>query len=97
MSVLVNLAIFPVDKGSSVSTYVARVIRIIKASGLPYRFGPMSTCIEGEWDEVMGVVRSCFEELRKDSERIYLSLNADYRKGPSGRIESKVKSVEEKL
>jgi len=97
MSVLINLAIFPSDKGESVSPYVARVVKIIKESGLAYKFGPMSTCIEGEWDEVMVVVSRCFEELKKDCDRIYISMNVDYRKGPSGRIESKVKSVQNRL
>ena len=97
MSVLINLAIFPSDKGESVSPYVARVIKIVKESGLIYKFGPMSTCIEGEWDEVMAVVKNCFEELKKDCGRIYLSMNVDYRKDLSARIVSKVKSVEEKL
>ena len=97
MSALVDLSIFPLDKGDSLSAYVARVLKIIKDSGLPHKMGPMGTSMEGEWDEVMGVVNNCFEELKKDCDRVYMTLKVDYRKGPSGRIESKVKSVEEKL
>lgn len=65
MSVIINLSIFPIDKGESVGSYVARAIKIIKESGLEYNFGPMSTSIEGEWDEVMGVVNRCFQDLKK--------------------------------
>jgi len=97
MSVLINLSIFPMDKGESVSNYVSRVVRIIRNSGLPYRFGPMSTSIEGSWKEVMDVVDNCFKELEKDCTRVYMNMNIDYRKGPPGRIESKIKSVKEKL
>ena len=97
MSALVDLSIFPLDKGDSLSAYVARVLKIIKNSGLPYKIGPMGTSVEGEWDEVMGVVNNCFEELKKDCDRIYMTLKVDYRKGPPGRIESKLRSVEEKL
>jgi len=97
MSVLINLSIFPMDKGKSVSPYVSRVVKIIQDSGLSYKFGPMSTSIEGTWNEVMGVVSQCFEELKKDCDRVYMVMNVDYRKGPPGRIESKTKSVEEKL
>jgi len=97
MSVLIDLAIFPLDKGGSVSPYVSRVVRTIRDSGLSYKFGPMGTSIEGEWDEVMAVVNRCFNELAKDCERMYLTIKADYRKGVAGRITSKVKSVEEKL
>ncbi|HOG18643.1 MAG: hypothetical protein A4E73_02150 [Syntrophaceae bacterium PtaU1.Bin231] len=97
MSVLIDLAMFPTDKGESVSPYVSRIIRIIRDSGLPYRFGPMGTSIEGEWEEVMGLVTRCFEELKKDSGRIYATMKIDYRKGKGGRIESKIRSVESKL
>ncbi len=97
MSALIDFSIFPLDKGDSLSAYVARVLKIIKDSGLPHKIGPMGTSVEGEWDQVMAVVNNCFEELKKDSDRVYMALKVDYRKGPSGRIESKVKSVEEKL
>jgi uncharacterized protein (TIGR00106 family) len=97
MSVLVDLSIFPLDKGDSLSAHVARPLKIIRDSGLPYRIGPMGTSLEGEWDQVMGVVNNCFQELKKDCNRVYVALKIDYRKGPSGRIESKVKSVQEKL
>ena len=97
MSVLVDLSIFPLDKGDSLSAHVARVLKIIGDSGLPYKIGPMGTSVEGEWDEVMGLVNNCFQELRKDCDRVYVALKMDYRKGPSGRIESKVRSVQEKL
>ncbi|MHB8829867.1 MAG: MTH1187 family thiamine-binding protein [Syntrophales bacterium] len=97
MSVLIHFSIFPTDKGTSVSPYVARSIRIIRESGLPYKLGPMSTAIEGEWDDVMKVVEGCFKELRKDSDRIYMTLQMDYRAGAENRMERKIKSVEEKL
>jgi uncharacterized protein (TIGR00106 family) len=97
MSVLISFSIFPVDKGESLSPYVARVVKIIRASGLPYKLGPMGTSVEGEWEDVMAVVGHCFQELKKDCGRVYLSMNGDYRKDTSGRIESKVQSVERKL
>lgn len=97
MSVIIDFSIFPVDKGESVSPYVARAVKIIKDSGLPHKITPMGTCIEGEWDEVMGLVNRSFLAMKKDCGRVYLTVKADYREGASGRIERKVKSVEEKL
>jgi uncharacterized protein (TIGR00106 family) len=97
MSVIVEFSIFPMDKGESLSPYVARALKIIQDSGLPYELNPMGTCVEGEWNEVMSLVDRCFKELQKDCNRINLSLKADYRKGPSGRLKSKVASVKEKL
>ncbi len=97
MSTLINFAIFPLNKGESVSEYVARALKIIKDSGLAYKLNPMGTSIEGEWNEVMAVITRCFEETNKDCDRIYMTISADYRKGTTGRIESKVQSVEAKL
>ena len=97
MSVLIDLSIFPLDKGDSLSAHVARALKIIKESGLAYELGPMGTSIEGDWDQVMGVVNRCFKELEKDCARVYMALKLDYRKGASGRLKGKVKSVEKKL
>jgi uncharacterized protein (TIGR00106 family) len=97
MSVIIEFSIFPMDKGESLSPYVARALKMIQNSGLPYEMNPMGTCVEGEWSEVMALVDQCFQELEKDCNRINLSLKADYRKGLSGRMKSKVKSVKEKL
>ena len=95
MSTLIDFSIFPVDKGESVSPYVARVLTIIRGSGLQYKVGPMGTAIEGEWEEIMSIVSRCFKELKKDCHRIYISIKIDYRKEGSNRIVSKVKSVGE--
>ena len=97
MSVIVEFSIFPMDKGESLSPYVARALKTIQDSGLPYELNPMGTCVEGEWKEVVSLVDHCFEELQKDCNRINLSLKADYRKGPPGRMKGKVASVKEKL
>jgi len=93
MSVLIDFSIFPVDKGGSVSAYVSRVVQVIRESGLAYQVGPMGTCIEGPWSEVLTVVDRCFKTLEADSDRIYLTIKGDFRRGTSGRIESKVKAV----
>jgi uncharacterized protein (TIGR00106 family) len=97
MSVIVDFSMYPLDKGESLSPYVARSIRIIQESGLPYEFRSMGTSIEGEWEEVMAVVNRCFETMRQDCNRVVLALKADYRKGPSGRMQRKIESVQEKL
>ena len=97
MSVIVDFSMYTLDKGESLSPYVARSIKIIQESGLPYEFRSMGTSIEGEWEEVMAVVNRCFETMRQDCNRVVLSLKADYRKGPSGRMQRKIQSVQEKL
>jgi uncharacterized protein (TIGR00106 family) len=93
MSTLIDLAIFPLDKGVSVSTHVARAAAVIRDSGLAFTIGPMGTSIEGEWGAVMAVVERCMTVLQEDCDRIYATIKVDYRKGPSGRIEQKVAAV----
>jgi len=94
---LAEFSIWPMDKGESVGKYVARALDIVDKSGLPYKLGPLGTCIEGEWPEVMAVVQRCYEELSKDSNRIACTLKMDWRKGRSGALDSKVQTVEEQL
>ena len=95
--VLLEFSMSPLGKGESVGPYVSRSLEIIAQSGLDYRLHAMGTVVEGEWDQVFDVVRRCFEEMRADCDRITCSIKVDYRKGASGRLESKVASVQEKL
>ena len=97
MSVLIDFSIFPVDKGTSVSPYVARAVSIIQKSGLRHKLGPMGTSIEGDWPEVMAVVDRCLAALQTDCDRIYFTIKADYRKGAENRLSGKIRSVEQKL
>lgn len=95
--VLLEFSMTPLAKGESVSRYVSRSLDIVDRSGLPYRLTPMGTIIEGEWDDVFGVVRACYERMRQDCDRITTTIRVDYRAGASGRLTAKVASVEEKL
>ncbi|PKN07450.1 MAG: hypothetical protein CVU73_11830 [Deltaproteobacteria bacterium HGW-Deltaproteobacteria-8] len=97
MSVIVELSLFPLDKGLSVSAYVARAVGIIRASGVSCQLTPMGTCIEGEWDEVMAVTGQCFQALAADSDRVYLTLKADWRRGRVDGLRAKTESVERAL
>jgi uncharacterized protein (TIGR00106 family) len=92
---LAEFSIWPMDKGESVGKYVARALEIVDRSGLPYKLGPLGTCIEGEWAAVMAVIQQCYEELAKDSNRIACTVKMDWRRGRSGRLESKVRTVEQ--
>jgi uncharacterized protein (TIGR00106 family) len=95
--VLLEFAMAPRGVGESLSTHVARVIDVIDNSGLPYQLTPMGTILEGEWPQVMAVVSACFEALQGDCPRISVSMKADYRAGPGGRLQSKTAKVEQIL
>lgn len=95
--VLLELSVTPLDKGDSVSQYVAECVELIDASGLDYQLHAMGTIVEGELDEVLDLMRRCIEHVARQSERVTCSAKLDYRRGHKGRISRKVASVEEKL
>lgn len=95
--VLLEFSMSPFGKGESLSPYVARVLKIVDESKINYRLTPMGTILEGEWDEVMGVVTSCFRELEKDCSRISTNIRIDYRQGKTSRMKQKINSLENKL
>ena len=95
--VLLEFSMSPLGKGESVGKYVARSLDIVDRSGVDYRLNPMGTVLEGDWDEVFGLVKKCFERMRKDCNRISCSIKVDYRKGAEGRLSAKVMSVEKRL
>jgi uncharacterized protein (TIGR00106 family) len=94
---LAEFSMTPLDKGESVSAYVTRSIDIIDRSGIPYKLGPMGTCVEGEWDQVFGVIKACFDRMSQDCSRVSIAIKVDYRQGKSGRLEAKIASVEKRL
>jgi len=95
--VLLEFSMAPLEKGASVGNYVARSLEIIDASGLDYRLHAMGTIVEGEIDQVLGVLKNCLEAMAKDCDRITCTAKLDYRRGYSGRLQTKVSSVEENL
>jgi uncharacterized protein (TIGR00106 family) len=94
---LMEFSMSPLSKGESVSQYVARSLEIVEKSGLDYRLHAMGTVVEGELDDVLDVMRQCFQAMAADCDRITCTAKFDYRKGRQGRLESKVASVEQKL
>jgi len=94
---MVEFSIVPLGKGASVSTVIARVLKIVVESGVPYKANPMGTVIEGEWDELMHLVRKCHDEAMRDAERVVTSIKIDDYKGKGDRLEKKLESVEQKL
>ena len=95
MSVLVEFSMTPLDRGESVSKYVARSLDIIDQSGIPYRLGPMGTCLEGEWEQVFGVIHQCYERMSQECSRVSCTIKVDARQGRKGALGAKTKKVEE--
>ena len=94
---LAELSIHPIGQGVSISAQVALAVAVIEKSGLPHRLTPLGTVIEGEWDEVMQVVRQCRDAVAADCDRLLIRLTIDDRKGATGRLTGNQASVEKAL
>jgi uncharacterized protein (TIGR00106 family) len=94
---LVEFSIIPIGVGSSLGAHLAEVLKIVDASGFPYKLNPMGTVIEGEWDETMKLIKKCHKAVMKTGERTVTIISVDDRKGKTNRIEAKVKSIEKRL
>jgi uncharacterized protein (TIGR00106 family) len=85
------------DSTGSVSEAVAAAVRVVRESGLPNETSSMFTSVEGEWDEVMAVVKRAVDVVAATSPRTSLVLKADIRPGWTGQLTAKVERVEEHL
>ena len=85
------------DETGSVTEAVAAAVRVVRASGLPHETNAMFTNIEGEWDEVMAVVKRAVDVVAEVSPRIGLVLKADIRPGYDGQLTAKVQRIEDTL
>jgi len=91
---LVSFSIVPLDVGTEFKTHVARMLSLIQESGLDYRLGAMETTVEGEWDDIMSLVKRCHESMREMSPRVLTRLSIDDREGATGRLTGKITDVE---
>jgi uncharacterized protein (TIGR00106 family) len=94
---LVAFSITPLGVGEGVAEYVADAVRVVRDSGLPNRTDAMFTTIEGDWDEVMGVVKQAVDAVAAKSPRVSLVLKADIRPGVTGALSAKVERLERHL
>jgi len=94
---LAEFSIIPIGAGSSIGDQLAEVLRIVDASGLPYKINPMGTVVEGEWDEVIRLVKRCHKTIMKTGERAVTTISIKDRKGKPNRKDQKVKSIEKRI
>ncbi len=85
------------DETGGVGDAVAEAVRVVRASGLPNETNAMFTNIEGEWDEVMAVVKAAVDAVAAVAPRVSLVLKADLRPGHTGQLAAKVHRIEAAL
>jgi uncharacterized protein (TIGR00106 family) len=97
---LFELSIIPIGSGSHVSGELAAVLKEIESSGLPYRLTPSGTCIEGDWEEVLALVKKCHDVVRGQSSHVMTSLRIEDDADDQGRgskLIRNIESIEEKV
>ncbi|MBI5345477.1 MAG: MTH1187 family thiamine-binding protein [Deltaproteobacteria bacterium] len=95
---LAEFSVIPIGTGESMGEAIAGVMKIVAESGLPYRANAMGTIVEGEWDEIMGLVRKCQDAVLKKAPRALTNIALDVRPGkPNDRLTEKLISIEKRL
>jgi uncharacterized protein (TIGR00106 family) len=94
---IIAFSITPLGVGEGVSAGVAEAVRVVRASGLPNHTDAMYTTVEGEWDEVMAVVKAAMDAVLAVAPRASMVLKADVRPGVTDAMTSKVESLEAQL
>jgi uncharacterized protein (TIGR00106 family) len=94
---LAAFSITPLGVGASVGAPVAEAVRLVRESGLPNETNAMFTNVEGDWDEVMALLKRCVEAVAAAAPRVSVVMKIDYRPGVEGALEGKVDSVERRL
>jgi len=94
---LVAFSVTPLGVGEAVGEYVADAVRVVRESGLPNHTDAMFTTIEGDWDEVMAVVKQAVDAVAVHAPRVSVVLKADIRPGATGALTAKMESLERHL
>jgi uncharacterized protein (TIGR00106 family) len=94
---LLAFSITPLGVGDSVSESVADAVRIVRDSGLPNETNAMFTNVEGDWDQVMGLLKACVDKVAETAPRVSVVVKIDHRPGHDGAITAKVDAVEARL
>ncbi|HEX2417559.1 MAG TPA: thiamine-binding protein [Micromonosporaceae bacterium] len=94
---IVAFSVTPLGVGEHVGRAVAEAVRVVRTSGLPNRTDAMFTMIEGEWDEVMAVVKQAAAAVAAVAPRVSLVLKADINPGVSDGLTSKPDAIERYL
>jgi uncharacterized protein (TIGR00106 family) len=94
---LIAFSVTPLGTGEGVGDIVAEAVRVVRASGLPNQTDSMFTTIEGDWDEVMAVVKDAVDAVAQRAPRVSLVLKGDLRPGVTDGLTSKVETIERHL
>jgi uncharacterized protein (TIGR00106 family) len=96
MAMLAEFSIYPLQT-EHMSKDVAKVIETLEGAGLKYQLGPMSTAVEGNWEEVLGAIRACHQAVAREHGRVITTIVIDDRKNQPHHLGEMISSVEQQL
>ena len=94
---LAELSIVPLGVGEHLSGPLAEALDIVDRSGIKYKLTPSGTCLEGSWDEVIGVVKRCHARMREKSRHVFTTVRIEDEEGENNKLVRNIASIEEKL
>jgi len=90
-------SITPLGGGESAGAPVAEAVRLVRQSGLPNETNAMFTNVEGDWDEVMSLIKACVMKVSETAPRVSVVIKIDHHPGVTNALQHKVESVERRL
>jgi uncharacterized protein (TIGR00106 family) len=97
LGMLAAFSITPLGVGDGVSEPVAEAVRLVRASGLPNETNAMFTNVEGDWDEVMALIKQCVMTVAASAPRVSVVIKIDHRPGVADALHTKVDAIEQRL
>jgi uncharacterized protein (TIGR00106 family) len=94
---LAEISFVPIGGNTHSSAELAKILKLVEESGLPYQLTPSSTCIEGEWDEIMPLIHRCHDRALKGSSHVVTFIKLEEDQGERNKLTYNVTSVEQKL
>jgi len=91
---LAHVSFVPTGTGEELKELLARAAKIIAGSELDYQLTSMGTIIEGEWDEIVTIIKKCHDEIARSAERIVMNVVIDDRRGLSHRLKNNALEIE---
>ncbi|MCI0660184.1 MAG: MTH1187 family thiamine-binding protein [Acidobacteria bacterium] len=91
---LAELSIILLGRGTELSSDLGQILKTIDESGIRYRLTPSGTCLEGEWDEVMALIKRCHQQARVVSTHVMTTVRIEDELGDNNKLNNNIDSVE---
>ena len=94
---IAEFSIFHINECTPISRNVADIVKLVETSGLSYRLTTSTVCVEGEWEELLSLIRKCHEHVRAETSHVMTTISIEDEEGPLNKLEDLSRSLEEKI